>query len=72
MQPTLKTPKRRLIEDRDLRVYNDWIEMIKNPESQRTAITEHLQTKHGLKHRRDVYRMANRAKARIEKSIKPT
>jgi len=65
MQPTLKTTKRRLIEDRDQNIYNDWIEFTKNPESQRTAIADRLQSMYGLKYRREVYRMINRAKERL-------
>lgn len=60
MDLVLKTEKQEQRENKYKDLYNDYLELSKNPKSKKTAIIQHLGKKYGYKSQKSIYDIINK------------
>lgn len=56
-------------ESRELSIYNEWNELMKQPGAMATAVDEHLMKKHNLHARSSIWQARRRTEKRIKEQL---
>lgn len=63
--PVFRTPCQTEREQRDIAVYNDWVELTSVEGQSKTVVTEHLMTKYNIHSPGTIYVIRQRVEARL-------